>query len=123
MGIRSQPHIYSKVKSFAKTLSALTGCSFYLVGSFVGPKNWRDIDLYGVMDNDKFEELFGNVGAWKRQGTTGRWGAIRHRWSLFCTILSKWGTEYIGEIMDIQIYPRTHFDWKKSYVCVVRGGQ
>lgn len=99
------PEIFSLDQALIIVEQAL-GETPYLVGSAVERPDFRDVDIRIIMEDAKFERLFGNA---------------RHRednpfWSLFCTAVSEYLERRTGLNIDFQVYPRgsvKESDWKK----------
>lgn len=70
----------------------------YLVGSSLSTKNYRDVDVRVLMDDDKFDQMFPGCGSRPD---------LHARWSLTCTAISEWLTSRNGLPIDFQIQRRT----------------
>ena len=77
----------------------------YLVGSCLNTKDFRDVDVRMIMDDDKFERFFGDVHP-----------AVNACWSLICMSISLYLKHNTGLRVDFQIQKRSRVkesDWKK----------
>lgn len=68
--------------------------STYLVGSVLRTKNYRDVDVRMIMDDDKFYALFGKT-------------SNPIFWSLLCTSISTWLSKVTELPIDFQIQSQT----------------
>jgi hypothetical protein len=66
----------------------------YLVGSSVTNRNWRDIDIRVMLDDDQYDRLFPNAPRNPR---------LHPLWSLMCATVSDWLTLASGVPVDFQI--------------------
>jgi hypothetical protein len=89
------------------TLYEAFGEVAYHVGSSAMKKTgWRDVDVRMIMEDDKFEQLFGKYHA-------GRCHAF---WVAMMLSFSLWGQKVTGLPIDFQIVKRsdvTKADWEK----------
>lgn len=78
-----------------------------LVGSTLTKRTPRDLDLVLVIPTRLFVRLFGSVKQWLDEGETGRWSAIRYRWSDRCVRISHALERRIGATkpVDFKIVP------------------
>ena len=82
------------------------GC--YLVGSSLVKRDFRDVDVRYIMEDDKFEAWF---GAGTRHFVTPEYWA---RWSFLCTVISRWLEARTGLHVDFQFQPQTWANEKYS---------
>jgi hypothetical protein len=75
--------------------SALGGFGSYLVGSSTRRKDWRDVDVRYILDNDIFDRLFPGVGDANPSKCA--------LWSLMCVTISDWLSNQTGLPVDFQI--------------------
>jgi hypothetical protein len=75
--------------------SALGGFGCYLVGSSARRKDWRDVDVRYILDDDIFDRLFPGVG-----DTNPSKCAL---WSLMCVTISDWLSRQTDLPIDFQI--------------------
>ena len=68
----------------------------YSVGSSTERKDWRDVDVVCIMDDDKFYEMF-------PQGGDG----IDMKWHGYCIAISCWGQRVTGLPIDFKIQGQT----------------
>ena len=90
---------------------AALGEQAYQVGSSTTGTEYRDVDIRVIMDDDKFNGLFGN---WRAQ----RWMPF---WSLFCTSVSYYLRQQTDMPVDFQVQRRGDVkddDWKESRTVV-----
>jgi hypothetical protein len=71
-------------------------CS-YLVGSATKTLDYRDVDVRMIMDDDKYEALFGEEP-----------GQMWLFWGLICSSISEYVSSRTGLKVDFQIQSRTH---------------
>jgi len=69
----------------------------YLVGSAFQGKNWRDVDVRILLDDDEWERLLGPLTHDYQRGA---------RWAVLCTAISIWGQQATGLPIDFQFMPR-----------------
>ena len=80
----------------------------YHVGSSLYGKQWRDVDVRVILEDDEWEHWFGQ-----------RLGAkqCNARWSAICTAFSLWGERVTGLPIDFQVVRRsdvTQEEWDKA---------
>ena len=78
----------------------------YMVGSATDSREFRDVDVRVIMNDDKFDMLFG-----KTEGNTEPF------WSLFCMAVSAWLRDRTGLPVDFQVQRRSlvkESDWEKE---------
>ena len=81
------------------------GETSWLVGSALKHNDWRDVDVRVLMDDDKFDNLFGDVSR-----------RANPFWSLFCMSVSEYLRAATDLPVDFQVHPRsavTETDWEK----------
>lgn len=71
----------------------------YLVGSAATSKQWRDVDVRVMLDDDDFAAMFGEPWA------SAAWSP---KWCAFCMAFAAWGREFTGLPIDFQIQPMSH---------------
>lgn len=71
----------------------------YHVGSSVESKEWRDVDVVVILDDDAFVRWFGD------------WPGAGHshdpKWAALCSALSAWGTAETGLPIDLKVQGQT----------------
>lgn len=85
----------------------------YHVGSSLYSKKWRDIDVRIVMEDDKYDALFGVCD----RGEGHRHTRSEPFWSAMMTAFSLWGQKVTGLPIDFQIHRRSDVkqaDWDKA---------
>ena len=78
----------------------------YMVGSATQIRNFRDVDVRLIMNDDKFDILFGDTG-----------GHTTAFWTLTCISISAWLKQCTGLPVDFQIQRRSRVkesDWDKE---------
>lgn len=80
---------------FGGLLSAAFGvtCAYH-VGSSLKGKDWRDVDVVVLLEDDDFEKMFGSR---EPQGA---------KWEGFCLAFSSLGHEVTGLPIDFKVQPR-----------------
>lgn len=78
------------------------GYNNYLVGSSLATRDYRDIDIRCILDDDEFDALFPCA-----KGTKNPW-IHDAKWSLICASISEWLTKRSGLPIDFQIQRRTN---------------
>jgi hypothetical protein len=76
----------------------------YLVGSSLHKRDYRDVDIRCMMDDEKFDKMFPGMG-----------GNPQHHalWSLMCSSISEWLSKRSGLPVDFQLQRTT--DANKEY--------
>ena len=77
----------------------------YLVGSAIETRDYRDVDVRVIMNDDKFDALF------------GEWKGLKPFQTLFTVAVSAWLTQVTGLPIDFQVQRRSHVkesDWDKA---------
>jgi hypothetical protein len=81
----------------------------YLVGSSLTQRDYRDVDVRLIIDDEEFERLFGKISE--------RFD-LNARWALMSISISHWLRLRTGLPVDFQIQPRTYanekFDGQRS---------
>lgn len=72
----------------------------YLVGSATRGKQWRDVDVVCIMDDDHFAEVFGHVDGIRQ--------SMNPRWAASCAAFSQWASEATGLPVDFKFQGATH---------------
>lgn len=75
----------------------------YLVGSCLERRDYRDVDVRLILDDDAFDRLFPGVGA------THQLSAL---WNLMCTSTSLYLAQATGLPIDFQIQRQSHANAK-----------
>lgn len=88
-----------KLDQWARQVRDAFGEAPYLVGSATTTKDWRDVDVRLMLDDDQFYRLF--------PGITRPWWA-HPGWSLLCTALSEHAKAVTGLPVDFQIQSVSH---------------
>lgn len=70
------------------------GC--YLVGSSLERRDYRDVDVRYIMDDEGYDQLFKTQGEWNNP-----------LWSLMCQSISLWLSQQSGLPIDFQIQRQT----------------
>jgi hypothetical protein len=86
------------LNQFGRTVWEAFGEYPYLVGSAAKGKTWRDVDVRLILEDDKFEALFGKPQ--KPQ-------CLNLKWSAFCLAFSYYGKHITGLPIDFQIDHQT----------------
>ena len=69
----------------------------YLVGSALDKRDYRDVDVRFIMDDDEYARLFKAGG-----------GQLDPLWTLICLTTSKWLSEHSDLPIDFQIQQQSH---------------
>ena len=64
----------------------------YMVGSATDSREFRDVDVRVIMNDDKFDALFGDTG-----------NCTEPFWTLFCISVSAWLRDRTGLPVDFQV--------------------
>lgn len=83
---------------FGQVVEAAFGCLPYQTGSSLMGKEWRDVDVRLILDDDEFEAMFGQV--------TGPFSG-NQKWCALNMAFSALGERMTGLPIDFQIQPRT----------------
>jgi hypothetical protein len=99
-----------QLHSFANGTRGLYGLPVYLCGSALkwGMAEPRDWDIRLQMPDAEFLRRFGDPKDWASEGHTGKWTAVRWRWSDECVKQAAVGSRHTGLNIDFQIYPMSH---------------
>lgn len=73
----------------------------YLVGSATETKNYRDVDVRMIMDDERYDRLFGTSG-------------IAPYWEVLCVSISAWLSDVSGLPVDFQIQKRSRANARYS---------
>ena len=82
----------------------------YLVGSATESRDYRDVDIRMIFDDDKYETLFGEA-----------YSETSPFWSLLCASISEYLQNRTGLPVDFQIQKRSRVseaDWPKERIPV-----
>ena len=82
------------LERWAQWIADAFGVKPYLVGSSVGRKDWRDIDVRLMLDDEQWQHWIGDARQPYR---------CDPRWSLLCSALSAHGSQQTGLPIDFQI--------------------
>lgn len=83
--------------------------SVYLVGSSLVKRDFRDVDIRAIIDDEEFKRLFPN-GGYERDAF----------WSMLCASVSLWLSQHSDLPIDFQIQSRTFANDKfKGERCAV----
>ena len=77
----------------------------YMVGSATEERDYRDVDVRVIMNDEKFDVLFGDTG-----------GHTQAFWTLVCISISAWLKQCTGLPIDFQVQRRSRVkesDWNK----------
>ena len=89
------PHFFNLNQACLVLNSAFPGDK-YLVGSSLEKRDYRDVDVRTIMDDDEFKRLFPQ-GGYERDPF----------WSIICASMSLWLSQHSGLPVDYQIQGRT----------------
>lgn len=76
----------------------------YLVGSSLEKRDYRDVDVRVILDDDEFDRMFPTLVAVGDQRPTPQLDAT---WSLLCAAISLWLQQHSGLPVDFQIQRQT----------------
>jgi len=91
------------LEAFGQSIADAFGHCPYHVGSSATSKNWRDVDVRLILDDDRFHALFPGFAAANH---------IDAWWSLLCAALSELGRARTGLPIDFQIQSMTEANEK-----------
>ena len=77
-----------------RSLADAFGHCIYLVGSSLHKRDYRDVDIRCILDDDEYARLF--------PGLTGN-PSLCARWSVLCSSISLWLSQQSGLPVDFQI--------------------
>ena len=83
-------------------LNEAFGYNNFLVGSSIIKRDYRDVDIRCIMDDDQFDLLFPD----SKNSHNCSW-VHDARWSLICASISEWLSKRSGLPVDFQIQRRT----------------
>lgn len=108
--VRDRPLLFSALREWANRMRTRFGYPVYLCGSALRDNNYapRDWDIRVILPDGAFARRYGPVAAWRREGETGCWTDVRHRWSKECTRYSRNGARCTGLDIDFQVYPASY---------------
>lgn len=86
------------LEAFGQAICDAFGSIPYHVGSSATSKNWRDVDVRLILDDDRFHALF---PGFKTANHIDAW------WALLCAALSELGRQRTGLPIDFQIQSMT----------------
>ncbi len=79
---------------FAHAVRECFGETVYMVGSATRGKGWRDVDVVVMIDDERWESMFGS-----------HWVDCNWRWASMCTAFSSLGKMMTGLPIDFKIQP------------------
>lgn len=87
----------SRLERWGRELYRATGEMPYLVGSSLDRRDFRDVDVRMILDDDLFDTLF----------PYPKPGVLRNQalWAMLCEALSVWGAHETGLPIDFQFQP------------------
>lgn len=92
------PAIFALELACTPINEAFDGFGCYLVGSALERRDWRDVDVRFIMQDEAFNKLFPNAGQhWEHDV----------RWLLLTTSISGWLSKVTGLPVDFQFQPQT----------------
>jgi len=74
------------------------GQCIYLVGSATEKRDYRDVDVRVILDDEAFNKMFPCIGSNHQ---------LDAMWSVICTSISEWLGSRTGLLIDFQIQKRT----------------
>jgi hypothetical protein len=74
------------------------GANLYLVGSSLERRDFRDVDIRCILDDDEFDRMFPGIA---------RSYQLHPLWSVTCSAISEWLGSRTGLPIDFQIQKRT----------------
>jgi hypothetical protein len=86
---------------FGHIICDVFGHSAYLVGSSLGSRDYRDVDIRVILDDDEFEAMFGT------KEFPMAMSAGSAKWRGLCLAFSVLGEKMTGLPIDFQIQPQT----------------
>ena len=99
-----EPH-HMNLEAACMLVSQAFNETCYLVGTAAVQRDFRDVDVRIIMNDDKFDTLFGNTG-----------GGTRAFWTLVSVSVSAWLKQCTGLPVDFQVVRRSavqEADWDK----------
>lgn len=93
------------LEAFGQSIADAFGDCPYHVGSSATSKNWRDVDVRLILDDDRFAALFPGFAAAHH---------IDAWWLLFCAAMSELGRARTGLPIDFQVQSMTEANEKYS---------
>lgn len=91
------PHFYKLNQACCFINQAFGGFGCYLVGSSLERRDYRDVDVRLILNDEEYARLFRSTDGW-----------LNPFWSLLCTALSDWLSQQTGLPIDFQIQQQTH---------------
>lgn len=91
------PQMFELNQACRIVTEAFGGNCPFLVGSSLEKRDYRDVDVRLILDDEEFGRLFGSVDA----------VAYNPLWSLMCSSISLWLSKHSGLPVDFQIQQRT----------------
>lgn len=96
------PHFYNLNHACVTINRALGDFGCYLVGSSLERRDFRDVDVRFIMDDEKYDRLF-RGDAW-----------LNPLWSLMCMSISSWLSQQTALQVDFQIQRQTQANEQHS---------
>lgn len=90
---------------WAKEVAEAWGAIPYLVGSALEGKQWRDVDVRVILEDEEYDRIFGHRTNPPHLNT---------KWAAFCTAFAVWGREATGLPIDFQIDRRSEANAEHS---------
>ena len=90
----------SQLEAWARLLHDAFDAMPYLVGSALTGKEWRDVDVRMLLDDDQWRRWFGETHDLHPRRMIASWAVL-------CTAISEWGERWTGLPIDFQFQTRT----------------
>lgn len=90
-------HLY--LEQFGSYVWDVFGTPPYLVGTAVTSKEWRDVDVRLILEDDEFDALLGPI--------PGGMPRANAKWTALCLAFAALGKQMTGLPIDFQIQRRT----------------
>lgn len=91
------PQVF-RLNQACRVLVDAFGHNNYLVGSSLSKREFRDVDIRTILDDEDFQKMFPGIGPTRQHDA---------RWSLFCSAISQWLSSQTELSIDYQIQSRT----------------
>jgi hypothetical protein len=98
------PHFLLLNQACVLINNAFGGFGCYLVGSSLERRDYRDVDVRLILEDDRYDKLF---RIRPEEADTGRGGWLNPLWSLMCVSISVWLSQQTGLPVDFQIQRQT----------------
>lgn len=89
------PHFYALNQACRVLVEAFGHC-IYLVGSSIERRDYRDVDVRAILEDDQYARMFPNGGGWTDA-----------YWSIVVVSISHWLSKQTGLPIDFQIQQQT----------------